>query len=73
MVKKKHESLCTSEEMSMAYGKDNFYRIPADLRSINYDTHQKKNNIISSKGAYSSDNTKQLNVSEIIKLLKKEI
>jgi len=70
---KKHESLCTSEEMSMAYGKDNFYRIPADLRSINYDTHQKKNNIISSKGAYSSDNTKQLNVSEIIKLLKKEI
>lgn len=70
---KKHESLCTSEEMSMAHGKDNFYRIPADLRSINYDTHQKKNNIISSKGAYSSDNTKQLNVSEIIKLLKKEI
>ena len=57
----------------MAYGKDNFYRIPADLRSINYDTHQKKNNIISSKGAYSSNNTKQLKVSEIIKLLKKEI
>ena len=68
---KYHESLCTSEEMTKAIDEKKYYRIPADLRNINYDIHLKKNNIIKEKSAYSSNNTKRLKVPEIVNLLKK--
>ena len=68
---KHHESLCTSEEMTKAIDEKKYYRIPADLRNINYDIHLTKNNIIKEKSAYSSNNTKRLKVAEIINLLKK--
>mgnify|MGYP000869547978 CR=1 FL=1 len=68
---KYHESLCTSEEMSKAINEKKYYRIPADLRNINYDIHAKKSITIKKSTAYSSNNTKMLNVSEIINLLKK--
>ena len=70
---KKHECLCTSEEMSKAINKKNYFQIPADLRNINYDIHQKKNKISRNKNAYSSNNTKQLNQQEIIKLIEKQL
>ena len=69
---KLHESLCSSEEMSKAISKKRFYRIPADLRNINYDIHNKKNDFFSSIEAYSSSNTEIMNLNELIKLLKKQ-
>ena len=66
-----HESLCTSEEMSKAIDKKKYYRIPADLRSQNYEFYSKKNNIVKNIGAYSSNNTKILNLKELINLLNK--
>jgi len=66
-----HESLCTSEEMSRAINLKNFYRIPADLRNINYDIHNKKNSIFKVGEAYSSNNTKMLNLNQLVSLLKK--
>ena len=68
---KLHESLCTSEEMNKAIDEKKYYRIPADLRSQNYEFYSKKNNISKNKEAYSSSNTKKLNLKELINLLNK--
>ena len=68
---KYHESLCTSEEMTKAIDEKKYYRIPADLRNINYDIHLKKSIIVKEKSAYSSNNTKRLKITEIVNLLKK--
>ena len=67
-----HESLCTSEEMTKAKDEKKYYRIPADLRNINYDIHSKKNTIIKEKEPYSSDNTRRLIVNDVVDLLKKQ-
>ena len=67
-----HESLCSSEEMSNAISLKKYYRIPADLRNINYDIHNKKNNIFKNKQPYTSANTKILNGKELITILKNQ-
>jgi len=67
-----HESLCSSEEMSKAISLKKYFRIPADLRNINYDLHNKKNNIFKYKNSYNSSNTQMLNEKQLIKLLKKQ-
>ena len=69
---KLHESLCTSEEKTKAINIKKYFRIPADLRNINYDIHSKKNDLFKSNKPYSSDNTKILNLSELINLLKNQ-
>ena len=69
---KVHESLCSSEEMSKAINLKKYFRIPADLRNINYDIHNKKNNIFKYKDSYNSANTQILNEKELIKLLLKQ-
>ena len=69
---KLHESLCTSEEMSKAINTKKYFRIPADLRNINYDIHNKKNSIFKSSEAYTSNNTKILNKFELLSLLMKQ-
>jgi UDP-N-acetylglucosamine 4,6-dehydratase/5-epimerase len=66
-----HESLCSSEEMSRSINLKKFYRIPGDLRNINYDIHNKKNLIFKTREAYSSNNTKILNLNQLVTLLKK--
>ena len=66
-----HESLCTSEEMSRAINLKKFYRIPADLRNINYDIHNKKNAIFNTGKSYTSNNTKMLNLNQLVPILKK--
>tara|TARA_B100000767_G_C19737839_1_gene524720 strand:+ start:215 stop:1222 length:1008 start_codon:yes stop_codon:yes gene_type:complete len=68
---KLHESLCTSEEMNKAVDENKYYRIPADLRNQNYEFYSKKNNVTKNKDAYSSNNTKILNLKELISLLNK--
>ena len=57
--------------MSKAISEKKYYRIPADLRNINYDIHSKKNKPLKDCNPYSSNNTKILNVAEIISLIKK--
>ena len=49
-----------------------YFRIPADLRNINYDLHNKKNNISKYKKSYNSKNTQILNEKQLIKLLQKQ-
>ena len=70
---KLHESLCTSEEKSKAINKNKYFRIPADLRNINYDIHSKKNNLFKLVEPYSSNNTKILDLDELVDLLKKQV
>ena len=69
---KVHESLCSTEEMSKAVNLKKYFRIPADLRNINYDIHNKKNNIFKYKDSYNSANTQMLNEKELIKLLQNQ-
>ena len=69
---KLHESLCTSEEMTQAINQKEYYRIPADLRNINYDIHNKKRSLFIPKDAYSSNNTKILSLNQLVILLKKQ-
>jgi len=67
---KKHECLLSSEELSKAKDLKNFYRIPSDIRDLNYnnyfDTGKPKDLI----KVYSSDNVKILNENELLTLLK---
>lgn len=68
---KMYETLCTSEEMGKAEDLGDFYRIPADLRDLNY------NNYVDNFGhrvnceQYNSDNTRRLNVTQMKELLLK--
>ena len=65
---KKHECLLSSEELAKAIDLNSFYRIPSDVRDLNYNKYfvkGKKNKLINS---YSSDNVKILNESELVKL-----
>ena len=70
---KLHESLCTSEEKSKAINKKKYFRIPADLRNINYDIHSKKNSLFNLMEPYSSNNTKILSLEELVHLLKEQV
>ena len=58
--------------MTKSISSKKFFRIPADLRNINYDLHNKKNSILKKQEAYSSDNTRILKLNELIVLLKKQ-
>lgn len=69
---KLYETLVTREEMARSIDMGNYYRIPCDARDLNYDQYfslgQEK---ISKFEDYHSHNTKQLNVEEMIALLRK--
>jgi len=62
---KMHETLMSAEEKIKAKDKGNFYIIPYDKRDLNYDTFFIKGSVNSSADNYSSDNVKQLNISEL--------
>ncbi len=66
------ESLVSREEMSKAEDLENYYRIPADNRDLNYNNFfNVGDQDISSVDDYTSHNTQRLRVKEIEKLLKK--
>ena len=67
-----HESLCSSEEMSKAINLKKYFRIPADLRNINYDIHNKKNKLFNYKDSYNSANTHMLNEKQLVKLFQNQ-
>lgn len=66
---KMYETLCGKEEMSKAHDLGNFYRIPADLRDLNYTKYLKTDGPRLIDKEYNSDNTRQLNVEELKQLL----
>ena len=67
---KLYESLISREEMSKAIDMGNYYRIPSDNRSLNYDQYFSEGEAkLSEMYDYTSHNTKRLNVGEIKNLL----
>lgn len=66
---KKYETLCGKEEMSKAEDLDRYYRIPADMRDLNYTKYVQEDGPRLQDNEYNSDNTKVLNVKELKDLL----
>ncbi len=66
---KMYETLCGKEEMSKAIDMGDFYRIPADMRDLNYTKYVQTDGPRLLDDEYNSDNTKRLNVTELKKLL----
>jgi UDP-glucose 4-epimerase len=66
---KMYESLCGKEEMSKAEDLGKFYRVPADLRDLNYTKYLDEDGPVLKGDEYNSDNTKRLNVEELKSLL----
>lgn len=63
------ETLCGREEMSKAEDLGNFYRIPADLRDLNYTKYLQTDGPRLIDNEYNSNNTKRLNLEELKELL----
>lgn len=66
---KMFETLCGKEEMSKAEDLGNFYRVPADMRDLNYTKYLQTDGPRLINQEYNSDNTKRLNVEELKELL----
>lgn len=66
---KLYETLCGKEEMSKAEDLEKYYRIPADLRDLNYAKYIKEDGPQLQDGEYNSDNTEILDVEGLKKLL----
>lgn len=65
-----HETLIGREDMIKAEDMGKFYRIPADMRDLNYDKYLSSGNEeINMTKDYTSENTRRLNVDEIIEKL----
>ncbi len=67
---KKHECLLSSEELSKAQDLKNFYRIPSDIRDLNYNNYFDTGKPKDLLKVYSSDNVKILNENELLTILK---
>jgi len=69
---KKHEVLLSKEEMLRAKEMGMFYRIPADTRNLNYAKYiEEGEKSLSSVNDYTSENTHQLSVDELVTMLMK--
>jgi UDP-glucose 4-epimerase len=67
---KAHETLLTREEMEKAEDLGNYFRIPADTRDLNYRAYFTEGKIgISTREDYNSQNTRSLDVDELVELL----
>jgi len=67
---KLYETLLTKEEMVKAIDMDNYYRIPADTRDLNYNKYfDEGEKVITEAGEYHSHNTRRLNEKELTELL----
>jgi len=67
---KLYETLLTKEEMVRAIDLGEFYRIPADVRDLNYNKFfEEGEEVITQAGEYHSHNTKRLNQKELKELL----
>ena len=69
---KLYESLLSREEMARVEDQGNFFRLPPDNRTLNYENFFfEGKNITDKDKEYTSHNTKRLSVNEIIDLLMK--
>lgn len=67
---KKHETLLSREEMAQAVDLGYYYRVPADMRDLNYSVYTDSGESkISDSCDYTSENTKQLDVDGMKELL----
>ena len=67
---KAHETLMTKEESAKATDMGDYYRIPADIRDLNYDKYlEDGSKKITEAIEYTSSNTKRLDVENTIKKL----
>lgn len=63
---KLYETLLTNEECANAVDMDNFYRVPADNRDLNYDKYFKEGNENRNKlTEFNSNNTERLSVEQV--------
>ena len=64
------ETLISREEMVKAVESENYYKIPADNRDLNYGFYENKGDtVVSETDDYTSHNTYQLNIEEVKKRL----
>ncbi|BCB41077.1 UDP-N-acetylglucosamine 4,6-dehydratase [Vibrio alginolyticus] len=69
---KQYEALCSREEMFVAQDQDNYYRIPADNRDLNYSKYfEEGEKDLSAIEDYNSHNTERLDVEGMKQLLRK--
>ena len=66
---KMYETLCTSEEMTKAEDLGDLYRVPADLRDLNYSRYVDTFGHRFDVPDYNSDNARMLNVEQMKELL----
>lgn len=67
---KLYETLLTREEMAVAEEMDDYYRVPADNRDLNYSLYfDKGRDEVSVKEDYNSHNTRRLSVEEMVEML----
>ena len=66
---KMHETLVSSEEMLRAVDEDGFYRIPPDVRDLNYDNFFTKGQNADYKLPYSSNTTRQLTPAKVKEMI----
>jgi|SRR6185312_4574551 len=66
---KLYETLCGKEEMAKAEDLGEYYRIPADMRDLNYTKYVQEDAPALVDEEYNSSNTKQLNLNELKELL----
>ena len=66
---KMYETLCGKEEMAKAEDLGDYYRIPADMRDLNYTKYVQTDGSKLVDNEYNSNNTKILNLEELKKLL----
>lgn len=63
---KMYETLLTAEEMMRATDRGGFYQVPCDSRTLNYDKYFSTGSPeLSTVEAYTSENTRRLNVEEV--------
>jgi UDP-N-acetylglucosamine 4,6-dehydratase/5-epimerase len=71
-AEKMYETLLTKEEAFVALELGDYFRVPADNRDLNYDKYFVEGRVkLSDVTEYNSNNTKQLNPSELETLLRK--
>ena len=69
---KRYESLMSREEKIIAEEMDNYYRIPADSRDLNYEQYFTEGEVIASANDdYHSHNTERLDLETMTKMLLK--
>jgi UDP-glucose 4-epimerase len=70
---KLYESLLSSEDSSRAANEGRYFRVPLDMRSLDYSKFfDQGNDLLTPSESYTSHNTDQLNVDEVVQLLKSD-